>query len=145
MLSTLREDVLTLCSVLLSPTSLDSFLPLFTRLESLLIAMLGASQSSLRSVATVLLNVLYVFFHYHHDRYDCHDWQLESPFPVTVSEVGKPMTLEIHVESADDLLLFMCSPSSKTTTPCDVLAPRVFSSHALRFSPQTYPFSIAAL
>ena len=136
--------MLALCAVLLSPTSLDHFLPLFAKLESLLIAMMGGSQSSLRSVATVLLNVLYVFFPECHFRYDCHDWQLDSPLPVTVSEVGKPMTLEIRVESTDNLTLFVCSPSSESSMPCDVLSPRVFTSHPLHFSPQTYLSWIAA-
>ena len=145
MLRTLQEDILALCTVLLSPASLDPFLPLVAKLESLLIAMLGGSQSHLRSVASVLLNVLYSSFLISSRRYDCHDWQLESPLPVTISEVGKPMTLEIHVENASNLQLCLCSPSSKSTMSCDVLAPRVFSTHPLHFSSQTYLFSTAAL
>ena len=135
-----------LCAVLLSPTGLDSFLPLFVKLEALLVAMMGATQSSLRSSAIVLLNVLSVFQQLNHRRYDCHDWQLESPLPVTISEVGKPMALEIRIEDdLDGLLLCMCSPSSETTTPCDVLAPRVFSTHSLRYSPQTFRLFLPAL
>ena len=73
-----------------------------------------------------------------HSRFDGHDWQLNSPLPVTITEVGKNVDFLISLEedqlSSDWVLLYSSSFSFKDVAS-DVLAPRIITRHQLMISP----------
>ena len=73
-----------------------------------------------------------------YSRFDGHDWQLNSPLPVTVTEVGKNVDFLISIEedqlSSDWILLYSSSFSFKDVAS-DVLAPRIITRHQLMISP----------
>ena len=55
---TIQSDVCLITTVSLTPLGRIQFLPLYRKMESFLICLLGHSNSSLRGLSTVLLNVL---------------------------------------------------------------------------------------
>ena len=70
--------------------------------------------------------------------FDGHDWQLNSPLPVTITEVGKRVDFLISIEEdqvASDLVLFYSSSFSFKDVASDVLAPRIITRHELIISP----------
>ena len=59
LLKKIEEDVVMLITASITPMGKELFLPLFMKMESFLICLLGHADSPIRFFATVLLNVLY--------------------------------------------------------------------------------------
>lgn len=115
-------------------------MPFIAKVEELLIAMLGLESAETQLFATIMLNCLYeiqyssVFFLLIF-RYDGHFWQQDTPFPVTISEVGKNMMIslpdEFNANASDSLMLYLASPFPCPHTAIDVLSPRMITCHSI--------------
>ena len=68
-------------------------------------------------------------------RYDGHFWQQDTPFPVTISEVGKELMISLPNDFipsvSDSPVLYVASPFPCPQTAIDVLSPRMITCHSI--------------
>lgn len=102
---------------------------MLVRLEGLLVALLGHEDETVRSRATILLNVFY----------DQHDWQLNLPFIPVIKQVGDPFEVSICLDDAanpekgetpDGILVILSAPCFNIHAPFEV-----YSYHEVEWKP----------
>ena len=98
----IEQDLKHILCVSFSLVGSQRFRVLYNKMESFLISLLGHISPEVRFFAIVQLNSLYEHEERLICRYDGHDWQLSSPFPVHIQEVGEDMVIEISKSAIGD-------------------------------------------